>query len=211
MATTVLAQPKVVPVAPPNAARAIPESKFTAAQLRATPVWNPDAMRNVAARKRPVPTPGLVSADTVILRAGLQEASVACGQPVTARLRLLGGTRTPGLHTVTVVRAATFPAGPAGLGALAPLGRLGNPSEWRDNGIDQRTIEVLLGPNEERDVLIELGWALRCTEASPFEVDAFFVGVVGPGNPAQSRIPNRAGASILPVRPSVSFEAAALF
>lgn len=198
------AQTKLAPPVPPAAARAVTETRVPTAQLKSTAVLAADVVRSMASRKRPPVAPGATAADTTILRASFGDAATGCGQPLSARIRLLGGTRTPGLHTVTVIRAATFPAGASSLGVLS---RASNPNDWRDNGMDQRTAEVVLASNEERDVVLELGWSLRCSDASPFEVDAFFIGVVGPGNPAQGRQPNRAGMVLAPARPSVSFEA----
>ncbi|MBS2011973.1 MAG: hypothetical protein JST00_03735 [Deltaproteobacteria bacterium] len=208
IAGAVGAQTKLAPPPPPAAARAVAETRFSATQLKATAVLGADVVRSMAARKRGPVAPGATSADTTVLRATFGEGAVACGQNLSVRIRLLGGTRTPGLHTVTMIRAATFPSALSNLGMLA---RASNPNDWRDNGMDQRTVEVLLAPNEERDVVIDLGWSLRCSDSSPFEVDGFFVGVVGPGNPAQGRQPNRAGMVLAPARPAVSFEATPFF
>lgn len=203
------AQPAKLPVpsaAAPGGRKVAPEAKFATTQMSSAPVISGDTIRSVAARaRRPPPAAGVVPAESVIVATRLNDGTgLACGALLTARIKVLGGARTPGLHTVTFLRAQAFPA--SGLSAFSLLALASDAARWRESATDQRTVDVVVNAGEERDVVLELGWPLRCTDRQPFEVDAFFVGMALPSNASQGARPPIVGGVIAPARPSVQFD-----
>jgi len=127
--------------------RRSPEFKVAPAQLKAAPLVKNDALKAALDRVRaaaPTPPPELARVQTATINDG---NPVACNERVRMKLRLAGGTRVAGQHKILLARLAD----PNNPGGFIPT-------------FEQRSFDVTLNVGEEKDVVVEPEWTVRCTQ-----------------------------------------------
>lgn len=138
---------KVTPVAP-NAVRALkvlPELRVQ--QLKAGTLRN-EAIKAAVDRIRTGQAAAIPAELSRVTAATINDGAVVkCGDKVKLKIHLVGGTRSSGLHQITVAR----------LQNLEQVGFI--------PAMEQKGAEVTLGANEERDVVVEPDWTVRCARA----------------------------------------------